>query len=135
MKKTLFILGLLLVHSFSLAACGGNGSSTTINVTFTDFMFTPNTFSIPAGQEITVNATNNGAVVHEFVIFKLGLNPGEEFGDEDEDNIYWEVEVDPGGSKTVTFTAPSEPGDYFLVCGTPGHLAAGMIGNVIVVAP
>ncbi len=124
------LLGLLLV----LSACGGGGPSTTINVAMTDFKFEPMEFTIPAGQTITVTATNNGAVEHEFVIFKLGMDAGEKFGDEDEDNIYWEVEVLPGQSATETFTAPSEPGEYYLTCGIEGHLEAGMTGKLIVVA-
>ena len=133
MKKSLFVL--LFVMVFVLSACGGGGASTTINVTFAEFTFTPDTFSIPAGQEITVNAKNNGAVIHEFVIMKLGETVGENFGDEDEGNIYWEVEAEPGKSVTATFTAPTEPGEYQVVCGTEGHFMAGMVGKLTVVAP
>jgi uncharacterized cupredoxin-like copper-binding protein len=133
MKKILFVPVMLLFASFALAACGGGGASPTINVTMTDFHFTPDTFTIPAGQEITVTATNDGAVEHEFVIFKLGTNAGDKFGPEDEENIYWEVEVQPGETKTEIFIAPAEPGEYYVTCGIVGHLEAGMSGNVIVV--
>lgn len=125
---------LALLFAVVLAACGGGGASTTINVTMTDFKFEPMEFTVPAGQEITVNATNNGAVKHEFVIFKLGTDAGEKFGNEDEENIYWEVEVQPGQSVTVTFTAPSEPGEYYVTCGIEGHLEAGMNARIMVVA-
>lgn len=125
---------LALLLAVVLAACGGGGASTTINVTMTDFKFEPMEFTVPAGQEITVNATNNGAVKHEFVIFKLGTDAGEKFGNEDEENIYWEVEVQPGQSVTVTFTAPSEPGEYYVTCGIEGHLEAGMNARMMVVA-
>jgi uncharacterized cupredoxin-like copper-binding protein len=133
MKKLLTVL--LLSLSFVLAACGAGGPSTKIDVAFTDFQFVPADFVIPAGQEITINARNSGAVVHEFVIMKLGATVGEDFGDEDEENIYWEIEVEAGGSATATFTAPSEPGEYQLVCGTAGHFIAGMVGSLTVVAP
>ncbi len=133
MKKVLFVLVLAL--SLALTACGGGGPSTTINVEFTDFQFVPADFVIPAGQEITLNAKNSGAVIHEFVIMKFGTTVGDDFGDEDEENIYWEVEVEPGDSATVTFTAPNEPGEYQLVCGTEGHFVAGMVGSLTVVAP
>lgn len=131
MKK---ILSVLLGLTLLLSACGASGPTTTINVTMTDFHFEPSQFTVPAGQEITVNATNNGAVEHEFVIFKLGTDAGVKFGDEDEENIYWEVEVQPGQSVTETFTAPSEPGEYSLTCGIEGHLEAGMNGKLVVVA-
>ena len=125
---------LVLLSALFLASCGGAGRSTTIDVVFAEFTFTPNTFTIPAGQEITLNAQNNGAVLHEFVIMKLGETVGEDFGAEDEENIYWEVEVDPGQSSSVTFTAPTDPGEYQIVCGTEGHYVAGMIGTLTVVA-
>ena len=120
--------------SLTLTACGGaGGPSTTINVSFTDFKFIPSEFTVPAGQTITITAANDGAVVHELVIMNLGPIVGDKFGDEDEPNIFWEVEVDPGGSRTETFAAPAEPGEYQLVCGIPGHMEAGMIGKLVVV--
>ena len=134
MKKKIFSLVLLMSLVLVLSACGGSsGASTDIKVTFTDFHFTPDTFTVPAGKEITITAKNDGAVQHEFVIFKLGETAGDKFGDEDEENIYWEVEVMPGETQTVTFTAPTEPGEYYLTCGIEGHLEAGMNGKFIVV--
>lgn len=133
MNKKLFVVS--LVVAFLLVSCGGgSGPTTTINVEFTEFHFTPDAFTVPAGQEITLNATNNGAVVHEFVIMKLGESVGEDFGDEDEGNIYWEVEAEAGQKVSVTFTAPTEPGEYQVVCGTEGHYVAGMVGKLTVVA-
>lgn len=131
MKKLLFVL--LFVMMFVLSACGAGGASTTIDVTFAEFTFTPSEFTVPAGQVITVNATNNGAVVHNFVIMKFGQTVGDNFSDEDEGNIYWEVETEPGKSATVTFTAPTELGEYQVVCRTEGHFMAGMVGKLTVV--
>ncbi len=136
MKKFWFLFFVLVLAALTLAACGGGkGPSTTIDLTMTDFHYEPSEFVVPAGKEITLNATNNGAVVHEFVIMKYGTTIGEKFGDEDEGNIYWEVEVDPGKNISVTFTAPSEPGEYQVVCGIEGHFEAGMVGKLTVVAP
>jgi uncharacterized cupredoxin-like copper-binding protein len=132
MRKILFVLVVLSV--FVLSSCGGSKPVTTIDVVFTDFTFQPNEFVIPAGAEITVNAVNNGAVVHEFVLMKFGTDAGAEFGDDDEENIYWEIEVLPGQKGSGKFVAPEEPGEYQLVCGTEGHLMAGMVGKIIVVA-
>jgi len=134
MKKSLVLASVIVVLSLALSSCGGGGPTTTIDVNMTDFHFEPAEFTVPAGQEITVNATNNGAVEHEYVIFNFGETAGDTFGDEDEDNIYWEVEVQPGQSATSTFTAPSEPGEYYVTCGIEGHLEAGMVGKLIVVA-
>jgi len=134
MKNYLVPASLILIILLVLSSCGGGGPSTNINIVMTDFHFEPMVFTVPAGQEITVNATNNGAVEHEFVIFKLGTDAGDKFGDEDEENIYWEVEVMPGQSATETFTAPEEPGEYSITCGIEGHLEAGMNAKLTVVA-
>ena len=133
MKRTLIIMAVLL--SLMLVSCGGAGPSTTINVTLTDFQFAPNQFTVPAGQEITLNVVNTGAVVHNFVIMKLGTTAGDAFDDDDEANVYWEeVDIQPGGDINTTFTAPSDPGEYQVVCRTEGHIASGMVGKLIVVA-
>lgn len=134
MKKPFVLVAVVLGLSLVLTACGGGGASTDIKFTMTDFKFDPMDFTVPAGQQITVTATNNGAVEHEFVIFKLGTDAGDKFGDEDEENIYWEIEVQPGGTSTETFVAPSEPGTYYVTCGIEGHLEAGMVGSLVVVA-
>lgn len=134
MKKYIVLTGAVFIFALVLSACGGGGASTEFDVTMTDFQFEPMEFTVPAGQTITVNATNNGAVEHEFVIFNLGTDAGESFGDEDEENIYWEVEVFPGETSTATFTSPSEPGTYSVTCGIEGHLEAGMNATLTVVA-
>jgi uncharacterized cupredoxin-like copper-binding protein len=93
-----------------------------------DFQFTPNEFTVPAGQEITLNIVNSGAVVHNFIIMKLGIDTGQAFDDEDQANVYWEeVDIQPGGDFSTTFTAPTEPGEYQVVCRTEGHITSGMI--------
>ncbi len=132
MKRILFVV--VVFASLILSACGGAAPSDTIDVTLTDFQFTPNLLTVPAGQEITVNAQNNGAVVHNFIVMKLGADAGTEFDDEDTPNVYWQVQLEPGGSATTTFTAPPDAGEYQIVCSTPGHLMAGMVAKLIVVA-
>jgi len=131
MKRYLIITAVFL--SLILASCGGSGASTKINVTMTDFQFQPNQFTVPAGQEITFTAANNGAVVHNFVIMKHGTSAGPFFDDEDVPNVYWQVELQPGGSVNTSFTAPTEPGDYEVVCRTEGHIASGMTAKLTVV--
>ena len=131
MKQVLFLLVVLI--AMTLTSCGGGGPTTTIDVTMTDFMFQPNQFTVPAGQDITVHTRNTGAVVHNFVIMKLGKTAGPTFEAEDEPNIYWKVEIPSGGSTDTSFTAPTEPGEYEVVCSTEGHIASGMIAKLIVV--
>ena len=134
MKRTFIVAALLL--SLSLAACGGGGgASTTIDVTMTDFQFQPSQFTVPAGQEITFKSSNNGAVVHNFVIMNLGTRAGDFFDEEDVPNVYWETELQPGGSVNTTFTAPTEPGEYQIICRTEGHIVSGMTARLTVVPP
>ena len=132
MKKVFFALALLL----TLSACGGGAESpkTDIKVTLTDFQFVPNQFTVPAGKEITLEAVNNGGVVHNFIIMNLGQAVGTEYTAEDDANVYWRLEMPIGGSTDTSFTAPTELGEYEVVCSTPGHVQAGMTGKLIVVA-
>lgn len=132
MKRTLIIAAVCL--SLVLISCGGGGATTTLNVTLTDFQFTPNQYTVPAAKEITLNLVNTGAVVHNFIIMKLSTTAGDAFDEEDEVNVYWEeIDIQPGGDISTTFTAPAEPGEYQVVCKTEGHIASGMVGKLIVV--
>ena len=103
----------------------------------TDFAFVPNTLTVPSGQEITIRVTNNGAVAHDFVIMKLGheLTSHDHVGADTHANAYWEQEeLAAGEARTSTFAAPAEPGEYQIICGVAGHLEAGMVGKLVVVA-
>jgi plastocyanin len=135
MKRTFtFVAVLLSLLLVLLTACGGGGGvSTSIDVRMTDFQFQPSQFTVPAGQEITFSSSNNGAVVHNFVIMNLGTTAGEFFDEEDVANVYWETELPPGAETDTSFTAPTEPGEYQVVCRTEGHIASGMTGTLTVV--
>ncbi len=123
----------LIALALLLSACGGAKPTTSLKVNMTDFTYTPNELIVPAGEEITLEITNNGAIVHNFIIMNAGADIGQDFDEEDTKNEYWKVELQPGQSQTAFFTAPSLPGDYIIVCSTPGHYIAGMIGKLIVV--
>lgn len=130
MKRTMTLLLILL--TLLLAACQSSGPSNKINVEMTDFAFTPNHFTVPAGEEIMVNISHHGSVVHEFIIMKAGVDVGKTFDEEDKPNTYSFIEVPPGHSQSFTFTAPTEPGDYQIVCGIAGHVESGMTANLTV---
>jgi uncharacterized cupredoxin-like copper-binding protein len=127
--RYLMVVGIALL----LAACGAAGPTTKINVIMTDFMFQPSQFIVPAGEQITVSTANNGAVVHNFVIMKLGETAGPMFDEDDVPNVYWELELQPGGSTDTSFPAPTEPGEYEVICRTEGHIASGMVAKLVVV--
>ena len=129
-KKTVILLMLLAI--WVLSACGKSGPSTKLNFTMTDFAFNPNEFTIPAGEEITLNVTHRGTMEHNFIIMKYGTDAGEMFDEEDTVNVYWKVVLQPGDSETVVFTAPEKPGIYQIICGMTGHLQSGMLGKLII---
>jgi len=168
-----------------LAACGGTDSSPqpsaeqqqtsepataattapdTIEVTMKDFAYEPDTLTIPAGQEITLQFTNTGAVEHYFVVgdtmasdndgFEQNLFRGvsleknkpteghddQEAHEEEEDDHPNEFELPPGGSGSITFTLPPEKaGTYRIACfettGGQKHYEMGMEGALTVSAP
>lgn len=133
MRKNL-LMTILVAVSLILTSCSSNEKKTaTINVEMLDIQFRPNEFTVPAGAEVTIIATNYGLARHNFVIFKKGLDAGEHFGHEDEVNIYWMIELQPGQSATQTFIAPAEPGEYFVTCSALAHMEDGMVGKLIVV--
>lgn len=134
MNRLTSILALQIGIMLLLAGCGSSSQqpSTNINVSMTDFEFSPKSFTVPAGQTITLHAQNNGAVEHTFVIMKAGTLVVDKFSDADLANVYWQTKLQPGESRTETFTAPAEPGEYQVVCDTPGHFQAGMLAKLIV---
>ena len=128
MRKVLVVVFIL---ALALTACGGN--KTTLNVTATDTGYDSTTYTVPAGGQVTVNMTNNGVLQHEFAILKKDQHVTPPFGEKDENKIFWELDgVDAGTTKSGTFTAPTEPGSYDIICGIPGHIEKGMIATLIV---
>ena len=137
------LIGLVPLAVLSVA-CGGDddddGASTEIEATMADFSFTPTEWTVAAGEEITIELTNDGALAHEWVI----LQPGVQISSEAElpeteeellaDFVYWEDEVEPGESKSVSFTAP-EAGSYQIICAIESHFNAGMTGTLTAAAP
>lgn len=121
---------LALLAGLLLSACGGGAEK--ISVTTTDFKFEPLSWEVTAGKKVELTIINDGKLEHEWVLIKKGMEVTIPFDDDDEDKVYWEMEALPGETKTGTFTAPSEPGSYEIVCGTPAHLEAGMKGTLTV---
>ena len=133
MNKKLLAL-LIMVLALALSACAKSGLSTKISFTMTDFAFNPNEFTVPVGKDITLNITHNGTMEHSFIVMKYGTDAGKIFDEADKVNIYWEVDLQPGESETVLFTAPDQPGTYQIICSMAGHLQSGMVGKLIVTA-
>jgi uncharacterized cupredoxin-like copper-binding protein len=123
--------------SVSLGACGGDEPSASIEATVQEFEFTPNEWTVPAGEEISIDITNGGSVLHEWVLLQPGVTIDDEsdLPDTEEellaDFVYVEEEVDVGETKTLTFEAPA-PGSYQVICAIETHFDAGMEGTLTV---
>jgi len=135
-----YAIGVALVAALSLVlmACSDSddAGSTSIDANMTDFMFSPDVWSVAAGEEITIDLANDGSVEHEWVILQDGVQIASEADlpeTEEEllsDFVFWEDEVEPGDSKTLTFTAPAA-GTYQVICAIETHFDAGMEGELV----
>lgn len=124
------ILAAGIVAAIVLAACGPKTAA--LNIDMKDFMFEPDHWSVPAGVSVTLTLKNSGALDHTWIIMKKGVTASTPFGDADKANIFWQGDVSAGDSQTFTFDAPTEAGDYEVVCGEPAHLEQGMKGTLTV---
>jgi len=158
-----------------LVACGGEGEQAassegngtahadTIAVTMTDYAYQPDEVTVPAGQEVTLQFTNEGTVEHYFVVGTSVTEDGDGFGstlfqgvsieknkpaegegqeedEEDEGHHENEFELPPGGSGSMTLTLPeSKAGTYTIACfettGGETHYERGMEGTLTVSVP
>ena len=101
--------------SGSSAASSSGSSGGGIQVKMTDMKFEPTEIKAKAGEKITLQLQNAGAVTHDFSIDDPKVN----------------VVVQPGQTGTAEFT-PSAPGTYKIYCAQPGHGAAGMVAQLVV---
>lgn len=132
---------------------GGGSGSTAEPVTLElgsdgeQLAFNKTELTVSAGQEVTLTFNNNSASQqHNWVladggddvaeqIDRAGQQAGADAGyiPDDTSNIIAHTKLLKGGeSVQITFTAPSEPGEYTYLCTFPGHFQAGMKGNLIV---
>lgn len=137
-RRHAFVVAVVLL--LVVAACGGDTATTEISAELKEFQFTPETWNVVAGEEITIELTNAGSLEHEWVILQDGveISSEDDLPDTEEellaDFVYWEDEVEPGESKTLTFTAPAA-GEYQVICAIQGHFTSGMEGTLTVQAP
>jgi uncharacterized cupredoxin-like copper-binding protein len=108
----------------------------TIAVSMSDTMkFTPAKIDVKQGETVKINITNNGKIMHEFVIgTKKELdahaavmlkNPGMEH-----DEPYM-AHVAPGKTGSIVWTF-NRAGDFDFACLIAGHYQAGMVGSITV---
>ena len=141
--KTISTL-LLIISALFLAACGGGeeeaAAPAAIDVTQNDIYFgdTPNNqdsppeWTVPAGQTVTVNVTNNGALEHNFAILNAGAELPDTFDAEaDSGLILQETGLVAGGATATQALTPLQAGEYVVICTVAGHYP-GMQGRLVV---
>lgn len=92
---------------------GSQGAASSIDITTTEFKFTPDQISAKAGN-VTFRVTNGGQAEHNFVV---------------EDTSGKKIKaievILPGKTETLSLDLAS--GDYNLACTLPGHKEGGML--------
>jgi azurin len=99
--------------------------------------FDKEVFTVIAGQEVVVELDNPDGMQHNLVISKPGTleivgqaadalardpkGAEKNYVPEIPEVLHATKLLDPGEVTTITFTAPSEPGDYPFICTFPGH--------------
>lgn len=110
---------------------GGGEASNAIEATAQEYEFTPDAWTVNAGEEFEIDFTNDGTVQHEWAVIALG----EDIASEDEfteAKVMLEVEaIDAGTTTTESFTI-DEPGTYQVICAIETHFDQGMEGSLTV---
>ena len=123
----------------------------TVKVVANDTMkFDVTKIEAAAGSQLTITLVNTGslpkaAMGHNLVVLKKDANSGafanaamtspqtEYIPAAMKDQVLATTKLlGPGESDSITFTVPSEPGEYVYLCSFPAHFMAGMKGVIIV---
>ena len=102
----------------STTSGGGGGGAGTVDLSATDFKFTPSDPSVKSG-EVTFKMTNDGQTTHSL-----------EIEDVNGQDVELEGDVSPGQSGTLT--ANLKPGTYEFYCPVDNHKEMGMEGEITV---
>lgn len=124
------MIAALAAAALVLAACGPQ--TATLSSGMAEFEFSPTSWTVPAGAEVTLTLSNDGTVDHNWVLMEGGYTAEAPFDEQDQTHVIFETTVEPGQTETVTFTAPDSPGTYQVVCSIAGHREAGMEGTLTV---
>ena len=121
-----------------LSACASGQSVNKVTVTMKEFVFEPASITVTAGQPVEITLINDGAVEHDFAVEVIPVEGVTTEGSMSGHGMSAQhVEFDlhtatgPGETSILRFT-PTQPGTYKIICSVPGHLEAGMTGELIV---
>jgi uncharacterized cupredoxin-like copper-binding protein len=136
------------------AACGGSvpaaidpAQGRVIEVTMTEFAFSPATITLTAGEKVTFKLKNTGVVEHDFMAGRQGT-PGKGYALDwiatavdratpphthaGEAAMGEGMRVAADWMRTLTVVVPQDKGEYEFGCFVPGHYEAGMKGKLII---
>ena len=135
-RRRLATLAVLVTSVVTAGSCGGDSSgsvSTTtaaerevVEVVLDDYFFSPATLS--PGAVTAVRAQNLGGLEHSWSVLEEPIETELELPSA---TVLAEARVEVGQSATVDIRDLS-PGRYQVVCVIPGHISAGMVGELIV---
>jgi uncharacterized cupredoxin-like copper-binding protein len=97
-----------------------------ITVVAEDNRFIPATITVDSAT--TVELRNDGGVIHTWTVL---AEPIEAEADLGQATTLAEGRVNPGQSVRIDITTIG-PGTYQVVCAIPGHISAGMVGELTV---
>ena len=81
------------------------------------FRFEPDRIEVRVGQQVTLRIVNFGPSPHDLTIPDAQVHTGQ---------------LDVWDERTLTFIAPTRPGEYPFFCVMPGHQVLGMSGTLVV---
>ncbi len=125
----------VLVMAVLVGSCAGTGSVPTEPVTTEaaatsiiaeDFRFVPATVEVAPGGSIELQ--NRGGVTHTWTVLSTTI---EQESDLAPDLVLVEARAETGSSARADLTGIA-PGRYQVVCSVPGHVTAGMVGELVI---
>lgn len=144
--RFLSLLFSVLLITVGLTACGGAEAESADDPTVTSLTITPvgnqmkfeqTEFTVAAGTEITLtfeNTATSAAMEHNVVMLtdnadatinrvgQAAMSAADNAYIPDDEGVLAASDLaKPGETVTLTFTAPSEPGEYAYICTFPGH--------------
>jgi len=133
MRQPLVLAG-IAVSMLALLSCGDDDdaeASTSIEATASEFEFEPDSWTVPVGEEFTIDFTNDGSIEHEWAVIVLGEDLDSE-ADFAEDKVLFEVEAIPAGESTSQQFTVDAAGTYQVICAIESHFDGGMEGSLTV---
>ncbi|MGE5591841.1 MAG: cupredoxin domain-containing protein [Bacillota bacterium] len=130
----------LILTGCSRAASGGAGNAEprTIQLSATEFAFSPTPVRLKAGETVVLELQNKGTVLHDLSVGDMPVQDPMEMSGASHDMsgmdmhaVTVHVAVGAGQSGKVKFR-PTKPGTYTFDCTQPGHKDSGMTGTIVV---